>query len=101
MSETVLGIIGIAAAVAIFLLIHHTAMKHIHDGSEKQTILSMEVVAFALLMGAFMGGEIFKMAAAVKTQQADIGLGSGDIEMVGVCLAGSLAIYVAVVRLLK
>jgi hypothetical protein len=63
---------------------------------------TLEVSAFGLLMGAFAGGEVFKIAAAIRdTQHVELGISAGDLGTVGICLVGSLGIYVAIIKLLK
>jgi hypothetical protein len=53
--------VGLLIALAAVLTIHKVVAQHFQYGRERKTILSMEVVAFGLLMAGFVLGEVLKV----------------------------------------
>jgi hypothetical protein len=95
-TELAAAVIGLGVALIVVLIIHKSIAEHITSRSVRGTILSMEVVAFGLLMGAFSLGEVSKVAQATLhpgSQGGGFRLETEDIAVVFGSLAASLLIY--------
>jgi hypothetical protein len=96
---------GLGIALIVVLVIHKSVSDQVQTRSATKTILSMEVVAFGLLMAAFALGEVSQLAQTtthpVSSGDPHFGLRLKDIALVFSSLVASLLIYIAASRLIS
>ncbi len=104
-NELLAACVGIAIGAALVSFIHKTVTGHLNGASAKRTILSMEVAAFGLMLGAFTLGEVARVAQL--TSRAGLlgdhlpGLAAKDVAVIFGALAASVFIYLVASKVMS